>query len=101
MAAAPHALLKNAGLGHVHLIQNKALDDSLPLPSVEDMHGSLQRIGWPVSSGWHQWSSDRFMLLWKEFLSRREATMDSQYKTIKAMYDKVLAATSKRAAPPS
>lgn len=42
------ALLKNAGLGHVHLIQNKVLKSFKP-PKVDLFH-SLEGIQWPASS---------------------------------------------------
>lgn len=42
-------VLKNAGLGHVHLIQNKVLDNAHPLPQPQDLLGSLSRVHWPQS----------------------------------------------------
>ena len=42
------ALLKNAGLGHVHLIQNKVLKSFKP-PKV-DLFQSMERIQWPSSN---------------------------------------------------
>ena len=42
----PTALLKNLGLGHLHLIQSKFLGAELPSPS-HDLHQTLYRIPWP------------------------------------------------------
>lgn len=42
-----------------------------------------------MGRGWHAWSSDRFLTLWKLFLSRPDAPKDAQFQMIRAMYDKV------------
>jgi hypothetical protein len=45
----PTALLKNTGLAHVNLIQNKLVPpSSLPLPNDKDLFGSAAGINWPV-----------------------------------------------------
>lgn len=44
---AASSLVKNAGLGHVHMVQNKQLSNEKPLPKPSDVHHSLQQIGWP------------------------------------------------------
>jgi hypothetical protein len=44
----PSMLLKNAGLGHVHLVQNKLLKTEPRLSEPEkDIFNSLDAIGWP------------------------------------------------------
>jgi hypothetical protein len=43
------ALLKNTGLAHVNLIQNKlAPVSALPLPNNKDIFSTAQEIKWPV-----------------------------------------------------
>jgi hypothetical protein len=43
------ALLKNTGLAHVNLIQNKLVPaSSLPLPNKKDIFSSVSGINWPV-----------------------------------------------------
>jgi hypothetical protein len=81
----PTFVLKNLGLGHVHLIQNKAIpDDRLPPPKV-DFFRILPALSWPAKD-WKTWSSDRFVSSWGQFLKRKDAKSDSQYKVIKSMY---------------
>ena len=41
------SLLKNVGLGHIHLIQNKIIGKSLPKPKNDIFH-SIEKIGWPI-----------------------------------------------------
>ncbi|RYH19587.1 DUF2723 domain-containing protein [archaeon] len=50
LANSPSGLLKNAGLGHVHLVQNKALKESEPLPLPLDVHNSTEHIQWPTGT---------------------------------------------------
>jgi hypothetical protein len=46
-ASTPSSLLKNLGLAHLHLVQNKILNDSiLPKPS-RDFFNTLEAIQWP------------------------------------------------------
>mmetsp|Transcript_21047 Transcript_21047/g.30398 ORF Transcript_21047/g.30398 Transcript_21047/m.30398 type:complete len:795 (-) Transcript_21047:201-2585(-) len=83
------ALLKNTGLAHVNLIQNKlfASDKALPRP-MNDILGSLEGIGWPVSDRWKTWSTERFIETWGQFLNRAESKSDPQIETIRQMYRK-------------
>lgn len=94
---APAALLKNLGLGHLHLIQTKnpALLSSLalPLPSV-DHFKSVPRIQWPGEK-WKDWCSERWIFAWGGFLNHTDAKSDPQFGTIRKMYDSVLG-TSKQ-----
>jgi hypothetical protein len=93
------SLYKNAGLGHLHLVQNLKLDESQPLPLDGDWFNSAQAIGWPTGQkldavpdfDWKKWSADKFMEHWGKFLSQPDAKMDHQYDTIKGMYDQVSA----------
>ena len=49
--SASSALLKNIGLAHVNLIQNKLLSQDTALPSrpFDDVLGTLEHINWPTS----------------------------------------------------
>eukprot|EP00606_Chrysophyceae_sp_TOSAG23-5_P000375 GSChrysophyteH2.ASY1.ANO1.179.1 assembled CDS len=97
----PTSLYKNAGLGHLHLVQNALLDDKEPLPLDGDYFNTAEGIGWPTRArldaslakqstfDWKKWSADKFMSHWGEFLSRPDARKDKQYDTIKGMYDNV------------
>ena len=87
-----YSLLKNTGLAHVHLIQAKLIDSAaaLPLP-VRDLFQTLKFMNWPTSN-FKMWSSDRFKLLWGEFLNHPDATQDKQYNMIKDLYNQVTAA---------
>ena len=50
--SASSALLKNIGLAHVNLIQNKNIPagSALPPRPVDDVLGTLQHIGWPATA---------------------------------------------------
>jgi hypothetical protein len=50
--SASSALLKNIGLAHVNLIQNKLLPAGSSLPSrpFDDVLGTLEHIDWPTSA---------------------------------------------------
>lgn len=39
---------------------------------------------------WKLWAATRFSFFWGEFLQHPEASLDPQYATIKATYDKVI-----------
>lgn len=54
--SASSALLKNIGLAHVNLIQNKLLpqDAALPARPFDDVLGTLEHIGWPTSAKYVQ-----------------------------------------------
>jgi hypothetical protein len=82
------ALLKNAGLGHIHMVQNKKLpSDKLPFPAY-DLFGSLKVMEWPApeDTEWKKWSSEKFIVYWGEFLARPEAKNDHQYEMIKGLH---------------
>lgn len=81
----PTFLLKNLGLGHVHLIQSKEISDKNLKPPRSDHFNSLTRISWP-SKEWKSWSSDRFVYAWGSFLKRKDAKDDPQYNVMKNMY---------------
>jgi hypothetical protein len=51
-SSASSALLKNIGLAHVNLIQNKLLAQDSPLPSrpFDDVLGTLEGIDWPTTA---------------------------------------------------
>ncbi len=89
-------LLKNAGLGHVHLVQNKLLNDhdSESYEPINDLFQTLDEINWPISGNIKKWSSDRFLVLWGSFLSHPDAKQDHQYETIKNIYEKAVSATA-------
>ena len=89
-------LLKNAGLGHLHLIQNSKLSTEILLPIPNDTFNTLGTINWPTlndnpEQDWKKWCSDRFMTLWGEFLRRPDAKKDNQYSALKRMFDEVVA----------
>lgn len=42
----PSSLLKNAGLSHIHMIQNKLLTNK-KLKTPKDIFNSLEAMGWP------------------------------------------------------
>lgn len=96
-------LLKNTGLAHVHLVQNKAVKafgSTLP-PPLTDFFNTLDKIDWPShgnkkNSDYSQWSSDRFSDTWGSFLEHPEASQDSQYATIKNMYESINKAVGKK-----
>jgi hypothetical protein len=85
------SVLKNAGLAHIHLIQNPLLSShsSLPLPS-NDVFNSVNILNWPVSANdsWKIWCSQKFLHYWGLFLERPDAQADIQYATIKNMHAK-------------
>jgi hypothetical protein len=80
----PTFLLKNVGLGHLHLIQNKDLPAN-DLVLLKDPLNIRRNISWPVAD-WKRWSTDRFVYSWGTFLRRKDARSDSQYEVIKSMY---------------
>ncbi len=83
----PSALLKNCGLVHLHLVKSAKATFIEPPP---DVLQTLDIINWPLnSSSWKTWSSERFLKYWGEFVKRDDAKLDSQFETIKAMYEKV------------
>lgn len=107
------SLLKNAGLGHVNLIQNKLISNGggLSLPMKKDILLTSKLINWPSQRyynsssssssysyfinfyfSWKLWCTERFVVTWGEFLKRPDAKRDPQYETIKKMYQ---TATSK------
>lgn len=98
---APSSLLKNAGLGHLHLVQSLLLKEKVPLVLDEDLFGIEDYVEWPtdkrVAGGmdWKAWSAERFLYYWGAFLERPDAKEDHQYKTIKDMHDKVAAVQNK------
>jgi hypothetical protein len=82
-------LLKNAGLAHVHLVQNKLIDSlnlngGYPMP-MSDIFQTIELLNWPISKDSKTWSADRFAALWGLFLTREDAISDHQYATIKKM----------------
>ena len=81
----PTYLLKNLGLAHVHLIQNKEISEQSLKPPIIDFFSSLKHIPWPAKE-WKAWSSDRFLFAWGSFLRRKDAKSDPQYKVVKDMY---------------
>eukprot|EP00605_Chrysophyceae_sp_TOSAG23-4_P001021 GSChrysophyteH1.ASY1.ANO1.1122.1 assembled CDS len=100
----PTSLHKNAGLGHLHLVQSSNFDDTLPLPLDGDWFNSAESIGWPTAKYIHanegfdykKWSAEKFMYHWGIFLSRDDARLDHQYETIKNMYDSVNSKVKKK-----
>ena len=121
----PTSLLKNLGLGHVHLIQNNLLNEEIiPLPAV-DLFDSLNKINWPTTGRycqfmifysssiftilnsllhyfcvrWKEWSANRFTEYWGAFLKREDATLDPQYPTIKHLYETVASAAAQTPQP--
>jgi hypothetical protein len=92
---APTSLLKNLGLGHVHLVQNKILTSENSIQPKEDYLHLLEKISWPSAEGgvrWKEWSAHRFQHAWGLFLQRKDANQDPQYATIKNLYEKVIQA---------
>ena len=102
------ALLKNTGLAHVNLIQNKLVPaSSLPLPNKKDIFSSVPGIKWPadryspvlflflIESSWKIWSTERFLATWGEFLRRPDAQLDPQYQLIRRMYETAVSKTKK------
>lgn len=89
-------LFKNAGLGHVHLVQNKLLNDhdSDLYEPINDLFQTVDAIKWPINGSIKKWSSDRFLVLWGSFLSHPDAKQDHQYETIKNIYEKAVSATA-------
>ncbi len=89
-------LLKNAGLGHVHLVQNKIVNDqdAEVYEPMNDLFHTLDEINWPTNGNIKKWSSDRFLVLWGSFLSHPDAKQDHQYETIKNIYEKALGASA-------
>jgi hypothetical protein len=51
-SSASSSLLKNIGLAHVNLIQNKLIPQNTPLPAKPfgDVLGTLRDINWPTTS---------------------------------------------------
>ena len=45
---------------------------------------------------WKLWAATRFSFFWGEFLKHPEASLDPQYATIKATYDKVISHQTER-----
>ena len=97
----PAHVLKNAGLAHLHLVQNNQLKEGAPLLVDGDIFGLIETVDWPTSEkiangmDWRKWSAERFLHYWGNFLQRPEAASDKQYDTIKSMYETVSAAESK------
>lgn len=89
LSAVPASLLKNAGLGHVHLIQNKMLNASMPLLFSFDFFQSGRTIGWPSKKrDWKLWSADQFAIYWGAFIEMPDARSDPQYETIRSTYER-------------
>ena len=94
------ALLKNTGLAHVYLLKSKNIgrnedgseSNFLPLPN-HDVFKTYKSLNWPGKDNneyhepWIQWSANRFLYCWGEYLKREDAREDPQYDTIKATYD--------------
>lgn len=100
-ASAATALLKNAGLAHIKLLQHRGIPAALaqakhlPLPAKADFFSTLSAMNYPhkhspLQQEWKAWSLDRFLLCWKEFLARPDAAKDPQYEVIKGQYQAVL-----------
>jgi hypothetical protein len=85
------SVLKNAGLAHIHLIQNPILSgrQSLELPT-NDVFDSVKLLSWPVANddSWKLWCSQKFLHYWGLFLERPDAQADGQFATIKTMHAK-------------
>jgi hypothetical protein len=63
-------MLKNAGLGHLHIVQNKLIPSDGPMPTVTiDLFNTLDRMNWPTEKC-KEWSAERFRTLWGMFLDR-------------------------------
>jgi hypothetical protein len=83
----PTSMLKNAGLGHLHIAQNKLIPSDGPMPMVtSDLFNTLDRMKWPTEKC-KEWSAERFRTLWGLFLDREDASADSQYPAILQMYE--------------
>jgi hypothetical protein len=92
---APTSLLKNLGLAHVHLIQNKVLTGDDSIQPKDDYLRLLEKISWPENGvKWKDWSANRFQHAWGLFLQRKDAAQDPQYTTIKNLYEKVTQAAA-------
>ncbi len=82
------SLLKNLGLAHLHSVQNKQLPEDIVLQDVvDDLLKTKDLIEWPASGQrWKEWSAQRFLIHWGEFLKRPDAARDPQFSTIEGLY---------------
>jgi hypothetical protein len=90
----PTSMLKNAGLGHAHLVQSKTVErrsgvGGFLLPLSGDIFTTIMDnpVDWPVDRAGKEWCADQFVVYWGQFLNREDARLDPQFKAIKSMYD--------------
>ena len=96
LASSP-SLKKNLGLAYMKIVQSKELNSSSPLPVVEDIFDGtgntpfmhpLKKYWWTEESGidCKAWASERWKVVWGEFLDMDGAKTLPDYGQIKAIY---------------
>ena len=100
----PASLLKNIGLGHVYLIQNKVLDPAVPIKFSFDFFMSAKQMGWPgsgkSSSDWRLWAAERFAEYWGAFVRHPDGVKDPQYETVRDTWRKATTKPHENTAKP-
>lgn len=106
----PTALLKNAGLAYLHVIKSKGIVtadfESFYKAGFDIFHlilGAHPKILWPMVDETEDeavdvkvWCVSKFVDHWGQFLARKDAKSDSQYDTIKSIYETATGSANKK-----
>jgi len=103
------AIWKNLGLAYMHIVRSNEVGTHSSFPLVENIFSDtnnsflmneIKYFWWNETNinnnGWKEWSSNMWKQNWGHFLTMESAKIDSNYESVKQIYDAVMKSTNNK-----